>query len=64
MKNLSSAHEHLFSAAQSMQPYASAHLVAKSASTYKVSLASPFSAIAGNVPERPDVAFSAILGYN
>jgi hypothetical protein len=41
-----------------------AHPRSQSSSPYKAFLASPFSAIACNVPERADVTFAAILGYN
>lgn len=43
---------------------APAHPRSQSSSPYKAFLASPFSAIACNVPERADVTFAAILGYN
>lgn len=64
MSHLSADHEHVCTVAQSIQPSAPTYLVAKSASTYKELLSSPFSAIASNVPERADATFAAILGYN
>lgn len=56
--------QHAFNTLQHLHAVVQRTPGSKPATPYASFLASPASNIAGNVPERADVTFSAILGYN